>query len=229
MAKENKEQKIIKTLKSKSALKQDVYDNTYAAFLTLKEVLQEINLKYNKLLGDTDQRIKLKYYENENFEAELKVAGDLLIFNMHTNIFQFNREHDIWKTEYVKKNVLAGFSGIISVYNFLSDSFKYHRQDDMGYLIARIFINKDNYFFVQGKRQSGFNYTSMGTKTINKEVLIDIVEAAIQYTLDFDLLVPPYDNVKLATVGQIRQTINDSKIRTGKRLGFQFLSDDIDK
>ncbi len=55
------------------------------------------------------------------------------------------------------------------------------------------------------------------------------MEAAINYTLDFDLLVPPYDTVKLATVGQIRQSINDSRLRTGKRLGFQFLADDIDK
>ena len=225
---QTKEQSIINTLTNKSLLKQGVYDNTHAAFLILKEVLQEINTKYNNKLAESDQRIKLKYYENEEFEAELKVAGDLLIFTMHSNIFQFNREHEIWKTKYVKKNVLAGFSGIISVYNFLSDSFKYHRHEDMGYLIARIFINKDNYFFVQGKRQTGFNYTSMGSKTINKKALTGIVEAAIQYTLDFDLLVPPYDNVKLATVGQIRQSISDSRLRTGKRLGFQFRSDDID-
>ncbi len=229
MAKKSKEQKILSTLTTKSQLKQQVYDNTFSAFNMLKEVLQEIYQDYNLKLAENDNRIKLKYYENEDFEAELKVAGDLLIFNMHSNIFQFNREHEIWKTEYVKKNVQAGFSGIISVYNFLSDSFKYDRREDLGYLIARIFVNKDNFFFVQGKRQTGFNYTSLGTKKINKATLKEIVEAAINYTLDFDLLVPPYDTVKLATVGQIRQSINDSKQRTGKRLGFQFLADDIDK
>jgi hypothetical protein len=229
MKKQNKEQKIISTLSSKSLLKQQVYDNTLAAFILLKDVLIEINERINRELSEKDNRIKLKYYENEQFEAELKVAGDLLIFTMHTNIFQFNREHEIWKTEYVKNDVNAGFSGIISVYNFLSDSFKYNRNDDLGYLIARIFVNKDNYFFVQGKRQSGFSYTSLGTKKMTRETMREIIEAAIQYTLDFDLLVPPYDTVKLVTVGQIRQSITDSKIRTGKRLGFQFLSDDIDK
>ena len=229
MAKNSKEQKNLSTLTTKSQLKQQVYDNTFSAFNMLKEVLQEIYQDYNVKLAENDNRIKLKYYENEDFEAELKVAGDLLIFNMHTNIFQFNREHEIWKTDYVKKNVLAGFSGIISVYNFLSDSFKFDRREDLGYLIARIFVNKDNFFFVQGKRQTGFNYTSLGTKKISKDTLKEIVEAAINYALDFDLLVPPYDTVKLATVGQIRQSINDSKQRTGKRLGFQFLADDIDK
>ncbi len=229
MPKENKEQQIISTLSNKSQLKQVVYDNTFSAFNMLKEVLKDINDKYNEKLFDSDNRTKLKYYENESFEAELKVAGDILVFTMHSNIFQFNREHEIWKTKYVKDNVLAGFSGIISIYNFLSDSFKYGRNEDLGYLIARIFVNKDNFFFVQGKRQTGFNYSTLGTKKISKETLQEIVEAAINYTLDFDLLVPPYDTVKLATVGQIRQNISDSKTRTGKRLGFQFRSDDIDK
>ena len=229
MTKQNNEDKILSILSNKSLLKQQVYDNTLAAFDTLKLILREITEKYNNKLAESDNRIMLKYYENEQFEAEIKVAGDLLVFTMHTNVFQFNRDHEIWNTDYVKKDIQAGFSGIISVYNFLSDSFKYKRYEDLGYLIARIFINKDNFFFVQGKRQSGFNYTSLGTKKISKETLTEIIEAAIQYSLDFDLLVPPYDTVKLATVAQIQQSIYDSKLRTGKRLGFQFRSDDIDK
>ncbi len=59
--------------------------------------------------------------------------------------------------------------------------------------------------------------------------MTEIVKAAIQYCLDFDLLTPPYDNVKLANVAQIQQTISDAKMRTGKRLGFQFRSDDVNE
>ena len=82
---------------------------------------------------------------------------------------------------------------MISVYNFLNDSFRYNREDDLGYLIARIFINKDKYYFVEGKRQMGYWINNFGTTQINKETLMDIVYSAIQYSLDFDLLVPPYD------------------------------------
>jgi len=34
---------------------------------------------------------------------------------------------------------------MISIYNFLSDSFKFNRVNDIGYLIARVFTNKENH------------------------------------------------------------------------------------
>lgn len=228
MNKEEKYHNIIKTLSGKSKLKQDVYDNTKNAFDILNSVLSDLTDRCNADIGGTNERICLKYAQNGEFDIQLKVAGDLLVFNMHSNIFQFDRSHEIWKTKYVANNFDAGYSGIITVYNFLADSFKYNRIEDLGYLIARIFINRDNHFFVQGKRQTGFGFSTLGTKKVNRNSMERIVHAAVQYCLDFDLLVPPYDNVKLAAVGQIHQNISDSKLKTGKRLGFQFRSDDID-
>jgi len=224
-----KQLKIIETLKSKSSLKQQIYDNTCEAFRLIKEELQHISETLNSALIEDDPRVHLWYQDHGSFSAELKVAGDLLVFNMHSNVFQFDREHEIWKTDYIQNDVSAGYSGIINIYNFLADSFKYNRQEDLGYLIARIYINKNNHFFVQGKRQSGFSFTTLGSNVIDKKSVTQIVQAAVQYCLDFDLLVPPYDAVKLVTVGQIHQHINDARISTGKRLGFQFRSDDIDK
>ncbi|NLO68829.1 MAG: hypothetical protein GX098_09745 [Bacteroidales bacterium] len=223
------EKKIIETLGTKSILKQQIFDNTRAAFQLLKDELSEISQKFNAQLHDTDPRILLEFRDHGEFGAELKIAGDLLMFNMHSNIFQFDRQHEIWKTAYIKNDVTAGYSGVINIYNFPSDSFKYSRNEDLGYLIARIFINKNNHFFVQGKRQSGFNFTTLGSKAIDRNNVYQIVLAAIRYCLDFDLLVPPYDAVKLITVGQVNQSISESRIRTGKRLGYQFRSDDIDQ
>ena len=219
---------IVETLRSKSALKQQVYDNTLAAFEAIKGLIGEMSGQINLQIGEGDERIQLKYTDLGEFNAQLKVAGDLLVFNMHTNVFQFDRNHEIWKTKYIQDNEDAGFSGIISIYNFLADSFKYNRMEDLGYLIARIFINKDNHFFVQGKRQSGFGFSTMGDNQLDTKNLKAIVRAAVQYCLDFDLLVPPYDHVKLATVAQVHQNISDERLKTGKRLGFQFRSDDID-
>ncbi|MEA1876261.1 MAG: hypothetical protein U9N86_05305 [Bacteroidota bacterium] len=228
MNKEEKYQNIIKTLSGKSKLKQDVYDNTKNAFDLLNDVLSDLTDRCNAEIKGTNERISLKYTQNGEFDVQLKVAGDMLVFNMHSNIFQFDRSHEIWKTKYVANNFDAGYSGVITVYNFLADSFKYNRSEDLGYLIARIFINKDNHFFVQGKRQTGFGFSTLGSKEVDRSSMEKIVYAAIQYCLDFDLLVPPYDNVKLAAVGQIHKSISDSKLKTGKRVGFQFRSDDID-
>lgn len=218
---------ILKTLTEKSIVKQKVYDNTFEVFQILKEVLREITEDYNKNLKKCDKRICFEFRDTEKFECELQIAGDMLIFNMHTNVFEFDRSHGVWKISYVQDNEMSSYSGIINVYNFLSDSYKYSRLDDLGYLIARLFVNREKHYFVEGKRQMGFLYNNFGNDTIDKESLRKIVESAILYTLNFDLLVPPYDNVKIASVAQMMERKNNSKVITGKRVGFQYRSDDV--
>ena len=51
-----------------------------------------------------------------------------------------------------------------------------------------------------------------------------IIQSAIIYCLDFDLLAPKYDMVKEVTVKQINQLSDDLKLKTGKRMGFIFQS-----
>jgi len=222
-----KKQTIINTLKEKSILKQKVYDNTLESFGIVKEILNDFAKEGNVSLGDIDPRIKLEYTDRSSFDAQLKVAGDILFFSMHSNIFQFDREHPAWKTAYIQKNKYNAYSGIINIYNFLFDSIKYSRQDDLGYLIARVFINHEKQYLVEGKRQMGMLFTNYGNEEISKHSLQVIISTAIQYALEFDLLVPPYDTVKIATVGQAEAKIQHSRVITGKRLGFQFNSDDV--
>jgi hypothetical protein len=224
---DDKKVAIIGTLKEKSLLKQKVFDNTLESFCIVKEVLKNLSKEVNTSLGGVDSRIRLEYTDRSNFDAQIKVAGDILLFSMHSNIFQFDREHPAWKTPYIQKNRFNAYSGIINIYNFLADSFKYSRLDDLGYLIARIFINHENQYFVEGKRQMGMLFTNYGNEEINRDALQNIILTALQYALEFDLLVPPYDTVKIATVGQAEAKIQHSKVITGKRLGFQFNSDDV--
>jgi hypothetical protein len=223
----DKKLQIIGTLKEKSQLKQRVFDNTFESFCEVKEVLKSLSRELNGNLAGTDQRIRVEYTDRSNFDAQIKVAADILLFSMHSNIFQFDREHPAWKTAYIQKNKYNAYSGIINIYNFLADSFRYSRQDDLGYLIARIFINHEKQYFVEGKRQMGMLFTNYGNEEINKLSLQLIISTAIQYSLEFDLLVPPYDTVKIATVGQAEAKIQHSRVITGKRLGFQFNSDDV--
>lgn len=222
-----KKQDIINTVKEKSVLKQKVYDNTFESFGIVKEILKNMARDVNSNLGNIDPRVNLEYTDRSSFDAQLKVAGDILFFSMHSNIFQFDREHPAWKTPYIQKNKFNAYSGIINIYNFLFDSIKYSRQDDLGYLIARIFINHEKQYFVEGKRQMGMLFSNYGNEEITKKSLEIIISTAIQYALEFDLLVPPYDTVKIATVGQAEAKIQHSRVITGKRLGFQFNSDDV--
>ncbi|WP_071133820.1 hypothetical protein [Millionella massiliensis] len=225
---DSKREQIIETLRTKSALLQHIFDNTQQVFGQLKEILQEYAVEVNEQLeGTTDKRVKMEYRDRGKFEAQLQMAGDILIFSMHTNVFQFERENIIWQNSYVKQDKQNAYCGIINIYNFLSDSFKYNRSADEGYLVARIFINRDFQYMVEGKRQVTFRHDRFGQGAITPEALTEIIENTMAYTLDFDLLVPPYDTIKLVTVDQMNTKIENSKLQTGKRLGYQFRSDDV--
>ena len=213
---------LFNLIKDKAVLKQDVFSNIILNFKVLKSVLKEIGDDLRDRIANEDERVIIEYKDSGEFEAQLRVAGDLLVFQMHSNVFKFNMENSLWKSSYLSENPNRGFCGLINVYNFLNDSFKYNRSNDLGYLIGRLFINHENHFMVQGKRQLGFLYNDFINAVIDKEKLKSIVQSAILYSLDFDLLVPSYDLVNQVSVNQVKQVGDDLKLRTAKRLGFVF-------
>ena len=219
--------RIAETLSRKATLIQQVHDATFTIFGQLKDALHEMSGELNYTLDEMGKRVKVEYRDRGKFEAQLQVADDILIFSMHTNVFVFNREHPIWLNSYVHENKDNAYCGMINIYNFLSDSFRYNRNADEGYLIGRVFINHEMEYFVEGKRQISLRHNNFGTQKIDKTALINIVEAAIGYAVEFDLLVPPYDAVKTVSVDQLNTKIENSKMQTGKRLGYKFNADDI--
>lgn len=218
---------ILSTITDKASLKQVVYKNTKEIFEDLRNVVQSLIGEYNNELSGVDDNLLLDFEDHGEFEFQIKIASDVLVFSLHTNVFQFNRDHNVWEQSYVKTNPDNAYSGIINIYNFLADSFKYTRYEDLGYLVARIFINREKHYIVEGKRQLGLLQTDLSVSTADHAHLLNIVETAINYSLNFDLLVPPYDNVKIMSVGQMFEKIQNARIPTGKRLGFQFKSDDV--
>lgn len=223
----SKRSELIDTLKEKATIKQLVYDNTFNVMGDLKDILQEYAVEANELLEGSDRRIKLEYRDRGKHEAQLQLAGDILIFSMHTNVFQFERDNIIWKNSYVQKNKDNAYCGVIHIYNFLSDSFRYNRQSDEGYLIGRIFVNREMQYMVEGKRQVSFRHNSFGSAEITTGSLTEIVESAIGYVLEFELLTPPFDTIKVASVDQMNTKIENSRLQTGKRLGYLYNSDDV--
>ncbi len=219
---------FLEALVIKTNVKQQVYKNTEHTFIVLKKVLIQLEKDYREALkGKVDYAALPQYKERGPFEVEFKIGGDLLLFSMHSNVFEFDDKHPVWKTEYIEVDSLRAYCGTINIYNFLADSFKYNRLNDLGYLVARIFVNKDRHFFVEGKRQTDEQVKDFAKDSISPGIIRQIVETAIQYSIEFDLLVPLYDHVKVATVDQMYKKVSHSKMITGKRLGFAFNSDDV--
>ena len=221
-------ERILATIINKSTLKQHIFDNTFTTFNELKDVLFEIASELDDDLdGKLDKRVRIEYRDRGKFEAQLQIASDLLIFQMHTDIFEFDSNHIIWQNEYVQASRDNSYCGVINIYNFLSDSFKFNRNADEGYLIGRIFINREKSFFVEGKRQTLVRPMDFGHDKITREALVSIMESAINYAINFDLLMPPYEENKRVTVDQFNTKMDNSKFVTGKRLNYNFNVDDI--
>jgi hypothetical protein len=224
--KQKKLNEILDKFKTKSVLKQQVYQNTRQVFAELKQVAIDFvadakkELKRNKI-----SHINVEFNDKGEFEAELKFAGDALVFIMHTNVFQFPREHSIMRNSYIKEDESRAYCGVIYVYNFLADSLKYKRENDIGYLVARIFVNKELHFVVEGKRQMNFLNNTFVLEPIDYPILKKILDTAIMYSIDFDLLLQPYEMLKEITLSQLIEYSSAMGLQTGKRLGFRFQAD----
>lgn len=222
---EKRTQALFDSLVQKATLKQDVYKNTYNAFKMVKKGMEDLHVKYQNLNDNASKEIPFVFKDRGEFEAELKFAGDVLVFMMHTNVFEFSRDHEVMKTKYIQDDKNRSFCGIINIFNFLSDSFKYNRLNDSGYLIGRIFVNKDNHYFIEGKREMGYLFSNFGQTELSQEKVCEVLESAIYYTINFDLLTPPYEQLKIVSVQGFKEVMDSMQLKTGKRLGFKFQAD----
>ncbi len=219
---------ILKTIVQKSNLKQKVFDTTFTSFNLLKDTLFEMASEIDdQLEGQLDRRVRLEYRDRGKFEAQLQVADDTLIFQMHTDVFQFDSEHAIWSNDFVAGDKTKTYCGVVNIYNFLADSFKFNRNADEGYLIGRIFINVDRYYFVEGKGHYDIKSDQFGSALLDRHALVEILESAICYSINFDLLVPPFDLNPRVKIDQFNSKMDNSKFETGKRMGFEYSTKNI--
>jgi hypothetical protein len=223
---DNQSEAILKLLKEKAVMKQTVYSNTIECFDFLKTTSKKISDDLIKKTKDIDSRVTLNFKEVNQHSFQIKVAGDILHFDMHTNVFEIEKSNPIYKSGYVKQASFNSYSGIISVYNFLSDSFKYNRINDVGFLIARIFINREKKFFIETKTNLNHRYSNFSDEPINQQYLIDIINELIIFSINFDLTIPPYEAVKQVSVYEMQEKANSAVLRTGKRLGYLGSSDE---
>src|SRR5262249_52621473 len=155
-----------------------VFAKTKQVFTDLKTTLREI---YSDLKSSANVRDKLsiEFLERGEYEVEFRIAGDSIFFVMHTNVFTFDHDHSMWKTSYIQQDNSRSYCGVIYIYNFLADSFRYNRVNDIGYMIARLYINKELHFFVEGKRQMGFLYNDFSRAVLDKDKIRSVLESAI--------------------------------------------------
>jgi hypothetical protein len=223
---ERKLSAINELLCKKSHAKQVAYQKTIDSFAKLKHEMKELEEEIMPCIQDDAPAVKIKYTDTGQFEAHLAFGGDTLVAMMHTNIFDFEDEHFINKNPYIIEDTTREYCGMIQIYNFLSDTLNYNRVQDVGYMVARIFINRDGHFFVEGKRPLSFLYSDIAKHSITGESLRHIVEECMLYCLNFDLIAPPIDAVRYITLEQKLAMSFSLGMPTLKRLGFRMSNEE---
>lgn len=211
---------ILSLVKEKSVLKQNVFQNVIQIFNTFKNQSKEIISDLKPSIINIDKRILLQYTEVSQFAYQLKIAGDTLEFFMHTNVFELEKSSPLYKSPYIKQNPQNAYCGLIYVYNFMSDSFKFNRLNDIGLLVARIYINHENHFFIETKLPMVSKFGNFSLEPLLPEVVREIINDLIIFAIQFDLSVPPFELVKEISVNEINERTSWISLRTGKRLGF---------
>ncbi len=218
-------QQILDLLKNKSSIKQEIYRNTLEVFGLIKKVLSKTASNLHQDYSLKDPSVEVIYRETGQFEAELKFSADMLLISMHSNVFNFEEGHSIFQTSYIKADPTLSYCGVIYIHNFLADSVKYNRLADEGTLLARILINKEKHFLVEGEGALGFLYEVFGATEIAEKALTDIIERSILLCLNTDLQLPRFAKIKDITLHQKQSIVSASGYPTGKRLGYLFKSE----
>lgn len=214
---------IIDLLSTKAALKQDIASFSESVLDQLKRLAEA---EVEGLRGHiSDERVRLKIQDNGTHEFMIFVGSDVLVFQLHQNVFRMPDESGVWKTSYMQENIDRGYFGVINIYNFLAESFEQHRMNDEGYLIGRIFMNFEKHFLVEGKGQLGFLFNDLVNMELTDEKALHIIRVAMKFAIEFDLITPPYTMIQEVSLFQIQAISSDLKLSTGKRVGFKFSSE----
>jgi hypothetical protein len=214
---ESQFESIVEALQGKAVLKQHIYRTTMAVFATLKAMAADIAKQLAARMKEKDKTVTVEFSEEGSVEFQLQFGSDVLMFSMQTNVQTFGPEHILSKSPYVLEDPQRGYYGTITIYNFMADSVKYNRLEDAGYLLARMMVNCDGHFYIEGLRNLYFAYPDIATNVIDESVLRLIIESSMLIAIEQDLQAPAYQDVQFIPLGMKLQ----DQMAGASKVGFQ--------
>jgi len=210
---------IFEGLKQKSTTKQTIYRNTQEVFEKMRVAAADIVASLSRKITEVDSNVIIEYRNINEFEFHIKFSGDLLIFVMHSNVITFPDDYDLMSSDYVEEDFRRRFFGHIMAYNFMADSIKYNRMNDPGYLLARILINVENHFYLEGVSELDLEYTDIAKNLVDDKALRLFIESAMVASVNNDLVAPAIEDIKKISV---KQKMENQQVSRGQKLGFSF-------
>ncbi len=219
MGEEDQLDYLQRLLESKSTAKQITYKNLLVAFQILLKESKRIVGELKKKIKPGDEDVTVEFKSINEHEFQVKLAGDLLVFVLHTNIVTLPETHTVMQDPYIKENELNRYFGQIMIYNFMSDSLKFNRINDPGYLLARILINHENRFVAEGEGQFAILFAKISDAAISEQELNIMVKFSLLTAIENDLMAPPFPDVRFITLYQKLEKTQE--LGGGQKIGFR--------
>ncbi len=212
--------RIVELIKLKGKANEQAFNHCRNFFNLLRTNLRKTEQQLKSIITPVDPSITIEFEDKGRLEVRFRFANDVLLFYMHTTVVTFDVNHPVMKTSYIKDNPMRALCGMIYVYNFLNDSLKYNRTGDVGELTARIFVNSENNFMMEGKRQLGILYNDLPSTEVSEEAINQIIQQLIIHVLEVDPVAAPFDARPAVTLQEIIDSSSPAAIVSGKRFGF---------
>lgn len=211
-------------LESKSTAKQITYKRLLAAFAQLARESERIVDELCKKTKPGDSDVTQEFTEINEHEFHVKLAGDLLVFVLHTNVVTLPPDHPVMSDPYITQNDVNRYFGQIMIYNFMSDSFKFNRVNDPGYLVARLLINHEGRYVIEGNGRLASVANKISGRAISETELNVLVKLALTIAIENDLMAPPFPQVQYITVNQKMEKTQE--MGGGQKIGFRMSFDE---
>jgi hypothetical protein len=206
-------------LESKSTAKQITYKNLLAAFNILSKESKTAVEELKKKIKPGDSDVTVEFAPVNEHEFNVKIAGDLLVFVLHTNIVTFEEAHPVMHDPYIKQKEVNRYFGQIMIYNFMSDSVKYNRVNDPGYLVARLLINHEGHYLIEGEGKLSSLANKISDAPFTEEELTIFVKLSFIVAIENDLTAPSFPQVRFITLFQKNEKTQE--LGAGHKIGFK--------
>jgi len=206
-------------LESKSTAKQITYKNLIKAFNGLSRESRRVITELKKKVKPGDDDVTVDFEAVNEHEFHVKLAGDLLVFVLHTNIVTLEDANPVMQTPYIKENAINRYFGQIMIYNFMADSFKFNRVNDPGYLLARLLVNHEGRYVVEGEGHLSTLNNKISDAPLTETDLEILVKFALTIAIENDLMAPPFPQVQFITLHQKMEKTQE--LGAGQKIGFR--------
>lgn len=215
----SKIEKLIGLVQDKAITKQYAYKNVFDVFNAFRNSANRIVVAINENENLAKHQVDVSISEVNEFEFQVKVGGELIVFLMQTNIYQIPFSHPLFKSRYITEDRSKSYFGQIMVYNYLADTVKYNRLKDTGYLLARFFVNNDMHFYIEGIKNLNYTYPDINRNEVTDDIIEGFIMDAIQLSVETDLVTSSFKENFTLTLGEKNDFV--SSTASGKKVGFK--------